>query len=283
MKRRLKLVLRYVPMLPLLLLAVFFLLVPLGSMLIKSFLLSGGAFTLGHYKDIFSKEMYLAAVRNSLWLALTSSLWGIVISFFAALSLAEISAKSRSRFLSILSMASNFVAMPLSFAFMVLLGSTGVIMEIASRLNFPLSKIYNLYSGNGLLLVYIDFQISLGTLLLFPAFQGIRKEWKEAAALMRASGMQFWAYIGIPMLVPSLADTFAMLFANAFTAYATAYVIVATNYPLLSIKIAAMYTGEAVPQPNLGAALSIVLLMIILIVIGVCNFVKTRFYKGGNA
>jgi putative spermidine/putrescine transport system permease protein len=142
-------------------------------------------------------------------------------------------------------------------------------------------KYFNLYSSQGLMLLFVYFQIPMGTLLMFPGFQAIRPEWKEASALMKANGFQFWCRVGLPVLIPSLAGTFGMLFANALTAYATPFMLMATNYPLLPIKITSMFTGEMAPQPEVGSALSLVMIGIMLAVIGLCNVFKSVFYKGG--
>ena len=77
--------------------------------------------------------------------------------------------------------------------------------------------------------------------------------------------------------------TFSMLFANALTAYATPYMMISTNYPLLPIKITSMFTGEMAQQQELGSALSITMMLIMLLVIFLCNLVKKIFYKGGNS
>ena len=84
-------------------------------------------------------------------------------------------------------------------------------------------------------------------------------------------------------MLPSLCDTFSMLFANALTAYATPFMMISTNYPLLPIKITSMFTGETVQQQELGSALSISMMLIMLLVIFLCNMVKKVFYKGGNS
>ena len=68
-----------------------------------------------------------------------------------------------------------------------------------------------------------------------------------------------------------------MLFANALAAYATAYLLVVTNIPLLPIQIANMYIGDLRQRPELGSALSITLLLIMLLVIWITNFLKKRF------
>ena len=84
-------------------------------------------------------------------------------------------------------------------------------------------------------------------------------------------------------MIPSLTGTFGMLFANALTAYATAYVLMTTNYPLLPIKIASMFTGEMAQQEEMGSALSIVMMAIMLAVIALSNLCKKKlYYKGGK-
>jgi putative spermidine/putrescine transport system permease protein len=109
----------------------------------------------------------------------------------------------------------------------------------------------------------------------------IRPEWKESAALMKANGLKFWSSVGVPMLIPSITDTYAILFANALTAYGTPFIIISSNLPILSIKITMMFGGDMTTQKELGSALSVTMLVLILIVITLCNLVKKIFYKGG--
>ncbi len=271
-------------MLPLLILAVMFLILPLVNLVVKSFCVPGeNVFTLNNYRDIFTKAIYLAAIKNSLKLSFLSTAIGLVLSFITALAVTVIAPKGQSRFMSILNMVSNFAGLPLAFAFIVIMGSSGVVIQITEELGLDFLSNFKLYSEDGLLLLFVYFQIPLGTLLLIPAFQGIRPEWKESAAIMRATPFQFWTRVGVPLLIPSLTGTFGMLFANALTAYATAYVLMTTNYPLLPIKIASMFTGEMAQQEEMGSALSIVMMAIMLAVIALSNLCKKKlYYKGGK-
>lgn len=283
MNSRLRKASHYVTVLPFAVLVLFFLAAPLANMVRQSFLSPDtGSYGLANYAAVFTKPIYIAAMRNSLYLSLLSTVIGLVICFIAALAAAEATRGWNSKFLSILNMVSNFAGLPLAFAFVIILGKSGVFVEIAQQIGLPIFDRFNLYSGDGLLLLFVYFQIPLGTLVLIPAFQSIRKEWKESAALMKASPFQFWWRIGIPVMLPSLADTFSMLFANALTAYATPYMLINTNYPLLPIKITSMFTGEMTTQQELGSALSITMMAIMLLVIFACNMVKRFFYKGGD-
>lgn len=274
----------YAAAIPFFLLVIFFLIAPLSNMVRESFISpESGAVTLENYLSVLSKPIYLASIRNSLYLTFISTVVGLILSFIAAMAAAQATKNMSSKFLSILNMVANFAGLPLAFAFIILVGKSGVLIEILDQFHIPLLDDFNIYSSQGLLLVFTYFQIPLGTLVLLPSFQSIRKEWKESAALMKASPLQFWWHIGIPVLLPSLADTFSMLFANALTAYATPYMIISTNYPLLPIKITSMFTGEMAQQQELGSALSITMMLIMLIVIFLCNMVKKIFYKGGNS
>ena len=123
---------------------------------------------------------------------------------------------------------------------------------------------------------------TLGSLMLVPAFQAVDSSWKEAAEILEASPFQFWTRIGIPVMLPSLLDTFALLFANAITAYATVLLLVTTSIPLLPVKITTMFTGEMTPQKEMGSALAIWMIIIMLAVICICNLLKKLTYKGGE-
>ena len=271
-----------ITMVPLLLLATFFIFLPIFSMIKDSFTMPEvGGFTLQNYKTILTDSIYLVATKNSVYLSFVSALVGLVISFFIAYSVNEIGLKGRDRMMSLLNMVSNFAGLPLYFAFVVILGNTGIFVLALKAIGVNLSEYFKLYSIDGLMLLFIYFQIPLGSLMLIPAFEAIKPAWKEAAEILQASSLKFWTRIGVPVLLPSLLDTFGLLFANAVTAYATVILLVTTSIPLLPVKITTMFTGEMTPQREMGAALAIWMIALMLGVIFICNFIKKKLYKGG--
>ena len=272
-----------ITMLPLLILALFFIFLPIASMLKDSFTMpEAGGFTLDNYKTILTDSVYIVATKNSIYLSLISSVVGLILSFFIAYSINEIGKKGQNRVLSILNMVSNFVGLPLYFAFVVILGNTGVFVLALRAIGINLSSVFRLYSMDGLMLLFIYFQIPLGSLMLVPAFQAIQPAWREAAELLEAPPWKFWTRIGIPVLMPSILDTFGLLFANAITAYATVILLVTTSIPLLPVKITTMFTGEMTQQKDMGSALAIWMVFLMLLVIAVCNFIKKRLCRGGQ-
>lgn len=271
-----------ITMLPLLALAFMFIFLPLLGMIRDSFLTKDGAVTLGNYIEVFTKAIYHYAIKNSLYLSVVSTFIGIVIAFAVALSITMVGGRLQNTVLSILNMVSNFAGIPLATAFIVILGNSGIFITALKMIGVGWAEQFNLYSVDGLMLLFVYFQIPLGTLMLLPAFQAIRSEWKEAADLMGASSFCYWMRVGIPVMMPSIADTLSLLFANALTTYATVLMLTATNVPLLPIKIATMFTGEMVQQKELGSALTIVMLFIMFAFILLMTGVKKIFCKGGK-
>jgi len=261
-----------ITLLPFLILVLMFEVVPLLTILVNAFKpVDGHGFTLGNFAYLFSKRTYQQALLNSVVIALVSSAIGLLVAFFGAMAAASATSRMKKIFMAILDMTSNFSGVPLALAYIIMLGNVGVFVLFAKQVGFAPLASFNLYSTAGLIAAYIYFQIPLATMLLIPAFAGVRKEWKESAALMKARPWQFWAYVGIPILGPSIIGTFSVLIANSLAAYATAYALMINNYPLLAIKISGMFVGEITQQKELGSALSVILMLLMSAAILVNN------------
>lgn len=268
---------------PFLIVAMLYEIVPLITVIVKSFQPDGGTgFTLENYQSVFSKLLYQKAIINSIKISLTSAVAGIIIAFLGARAAHQHQGKLNHVFMTVLNMVSNFAGIPLAFAYMILLGNAGLVVNIGKELGINALSTYNLYTMNGMSLIYIYFQIPLSTLLLIPAFDGVQKQWKEACTLLGGTQGTFWRKVGIPVLMPSILGTFSVLFANALAAYATIYALMMDNIALLPVQIAGCFTGEVKIRAGLGGALSVVMMAIMVIMILITNGLSRRFQKGGN-
>ena len=268
---------------PFLIVAMLYEIVPLITVIVKSFQPDGGTgFTLENYQSAFSKLLYQKAIINSIKISLTSAVAGIIIAFLGARAAHQHQGKLNHVFMTVLNMVSNFAGIPLAFAYMILLGNAGLVVNIGKELGINALSTYNLYTMNGMSLIYIYFQIPLSTLLLIPAFDGVQKQWKEACTLLGGTQGTFWRKVGIPVLMPSILGTFSVLFANALAAYATIYALMMDNIALLPVQIAGCFTGEVKIRAGLGGALSVVMMAIMVIMILITNGLSRRFQKGGN-
>ena len=63
-------------------------------------------------------------------------------------------------------------------------------------------------------------------LVFLPALDGIRPQWREATESLGGNTWHYWRYVAGPLLAPSFLGCTLLLFANAFSAYATAAALI---------------------------------------------------------
>ena len=223
-------------------------------------------FSFENFENIFTSAYYAQSFGNSLKLSLQCSIYGIIIALFCSYAITRfVSERTQNNLLVIVNMTSNFAGLPLGFALTLMLGTTGVFVILLQQMGIDITQNFSIYSVQGLVIAYTYFQVPLGIMLLYPIYRGIRDDWKEAASILGASNVQFWLRIGIPAILPSILSTFTVLFANAMGAYASAEALTGTGVNLLSIRIANTVTGDIFARPEIGAALSVLLAMILLV------------------
>ncbi|EON72952.1 ABC transporter permease [Lysinibacillus sphaericus] len=262
---------------PFLLLVLLFFLVPLLYMVISSFSTSEG-FTLEHYQSVLTNDYMLQGFKNSITLSAISAVIALIVTLFAVYAIMRFSEPAREKILILTNLTSNFSGIPLAFAFIVLLGNSGLFTLLFEKWDIGALSSFSLYSWSGLLLIYIYFQLPLALMLLYPIYDGIQQQWKEAAALLGASTWQFWLKIGIPVMLPGIVGTFSVLFANAMGAYASAYALTSSNYNLVAIRIGALIKGDIFAQPELASAIAVLLAvtMVIAMLLSEWSIKKTR-------
>ena len=160
--------------------------------------------------------------------------------------------------------ASNFAGIPLAFAFLATLGRTGLVTVLLIKfLDFNIySTGFNLLSFWGLTLTYLYFQIPLMVLILAPALDGLKREWREASSILGATGWQYWRHVALPILWPSIVGTTLLLFANSFGAIATAYGLTGSSLNIITILLYAQIRGDVLHNQNLGYALALGMILI---------------------
>lgn len=256
---------------PFFLFVLLFLLLPTMKIVVGAFQDQSGGFTLQNLLDLNTpsiRSAYWVSIKLSLWTAAIGCLVGFAIA--AAIVLGGLPRWIRSPVLTFSGVASNFAGVPLAFAFLATLGPAGIVTLWVSKtfgIN-PRAYGFNFLSFSGLVVTYLFFQIPLMILIIVPAIDGLKREWREAAAILGASWGQYWRMVALPILFPSLLGTFALLFANAFGAIATAYALIGPQLNIVPIKLFAQIRGDVLGNPNLGYALAFGM----IVITGIANF-----------
>jgi putative spermidine/putrescine transport system permease protein len=219
--------------------------------------------------DLFTQPYILNAYWLSIKISAATALGGGVFGFLLAFSVTVggLPKRLRSLLITFSGVASNFAGVPLAFAFVATLGRTGFITAILKDV-FGLNLYdtsFNLYSFVGLSLTYMYFQFPLMVLVMAPALDGLKGEWREAAENLGATTTQYWFKVALPILLPSILGAMILLFGNAFGAYATAYALTGGTLPIITIQIGAQINGDVLHNPGLGYAMAMGMVFIMAV------------------
>jgi putative spermidine/putrescine transport system permease protein len=235
-----------------------FLFVPAGAVLLGAFQDKHDNATLSNVRLLFNHP-YIDAFKTSIEISLVTALLGGLVGLFIAYAAIREGTPAwiRSILTTFSGVAANFGGIPLAFAFIATLGPLGILTVYLRNLGWdPSNHGFSLFTKTGVELTYLYFQFPLMILVIAPAIDGLRKEWREAAANLGAKQWQFWRYVGLPVLMPSILGAIILLFGNAFAAYATAYSLTAGTVNIVPILIGAYYSGNVLDNPHLAQAMA---------------------------
>jgi putative spermidine/putrescine transport system permease protein len=176
----------------------------------------------------------------------------------------------------------QFGGVTLAFAFLATIGLSGfVTVWLKDHLGFDLyANGVWLFELPGLILVYTYFQIPLMVIVFLPALDGIRPQWREAAESLGGTTWQYWTRVAGPLLAPAFLGSALLLFANAFSAYATAAALVSQGNPIVPLQIRGALTSEVVlGQQNLGKAMALGMVVVVGVVMGLYALLQRRTAK----
>lgn len=256
---------------PFFLFAVMFLIGPVLYLVTGAFQDSEGNFTFANMIELGSANIvssFSLSIKLSFLSAFIGALGGLLLAH--AVILGGLPKWVRHAFMTFSGVASNFAGVPLAFAFIATLGRLGLVTILLRDL-FGIN-IYNdlgftLFSFIGLALTYLYFQLPLMFLIITPALDGLKPEWKEAAEILGATRRQYWQLVALPVLMPSILGCFLLLFANAFGTLATVYALTGSSFDVVPIVLYQQIRGNVLYNPNLGYAVALGM----VIIMGVSN------------
>ena len=261
---------KWIGVTPFFLFAILFLVLPSMRLIVGSFTNSDGQFTFANIFQLFQEQAILDAYWLSIRISAATAIGGGIFGFLLAYSVTVggLPKPLRSALITFSGVASNFAGVPLAFAFIATLGRTGFVTALIKNLfgvNLYQQTDFDLYSFWGLSLTYMYFQFPLMVLIMAPALDGLKREWREAAENLGASTGQYWLRVAFPVLLPSILGSMILLFGNAFGAYATAYALTGGRLGIITIQIGAQIRGDVLHNPGLGYAMAMGMVVVMTI------------------
>jgi spermidine/putrescine transport system permease protein len=204
---------------------------------------------------------------NSIWLALISSLLCMVIGYPVAYYIAG-RTPAMQRFLYMLIMLPMCISFLLrTMAWVSLLDDTGIINSLIKGLGLkPLPLIRN--NGAvvlGMVYNYLPYMI----MPLYTVLIKIDHRLIEAAQDLGCDSVQVFQRVIFPLSIPGILSGFTMVFVPAVSTFYISQKLGSSGTTLIGDVIESQF--KAAYNPNLGAALSLVLMILVFICIGITN------------
>lgn len=242
-----------------------FVIVPLVMVAYFAFTTQDGVFTLDNvanvaqYSNIFVRSIWLAAIATVICLVLAYPLSYI-------LSRMDLRVQSTMLMIVILPMWMNFLLR--TYAWMTLLGNEGIINTLLGYIGIGPFKMLNTQGAVvlGMVYDYIPFMI----LPIYSVMVKIDKSVLEAANDLGCNGAKTLFKVVLPLSLPGVMSGITMVFVPAISTFIISRMLGGGSNLLIGDLIEMQFLGNSY-NPNLGAAISLVLMVIILLIMTLMN------------
>ena len=242
-----------------------FTLIPLAIVVYYAFTDSvTGAFTL---KNMASMGSYLPIFLRSVWLAVVSAIICLVLGYPVAWCIAQTKPLTQ-RFLYMLVMLPMCISFLLrTLAWVSLLEDTGIINRILGQIGIgPLRLVRN--DGAvilGMVYNYLPYMI----MPLYTVIMKIDPRLVDAAQDLGCDSGQVFLRVTLPLSVPGIVSGVTMVFVPAVSTFYISQKMGGTTSTMIGDVIESQF--KTAYNPNLGAALSLVLMILVLVCVAVMN------------
>ena len=242
-----------------------FVIVPLLMVAYFAFTDGEGHFTLEYVTPV---AQYTNIFVRSIWLAAIATVICLVLAYPLAYILARMDLRVQSTMLMIviLPMWMNFLLR--TYAWMTLLGNEGIINTILGYFHLGPFKMLNTRGAVvlGMVYDYLPFMI----LPLYSVMVKIDKSVIEAANDLGCNGFKTLFKVVFPLSLPGIMSGVTMVFVPAISTFIISRMLGGGSNLLIGDLIEMQFLGNSY-NPNLGAAMSLVLMVMILLIMTLMN------------
>lgn len=242
-----------------------FIIVPMILVVIFAFTDRDGNFTL---QNIARVGQYSNVFVRSIWLGALATLISLLLGYPLAYIISHISVRRQSVMIMLvmLPMWMNFLLR--TYAWMTLLEDNGIINTFLASIGLPKLQMINTQGAVvlGMVYNYIPYMI----FPLYSVLTKINPNVIEAAQDLGANRFSVFTRVIFPMSMPGMISGITMVFVPAVSTFIISKMLGGGANLLIGDLIDMQFLGSAY-NPNLGSAISLVLMVLILICMGIMN------------
>jgi spermidine/putrescine transport system permease protein len=250
-----------------------FIIVPMILVVIFAFTDKSGNFTL---KNIAEVGQYSNVFLRSIWLGALATVISLALGYPLAYIISHINARRQSIMIMLvmLPMWMNFLLR--TYAWMTLLEDNGIINNFLASIG--IGKIHMINTSGAVVLGMVYNYIPYMILPLYSVLTKIDSSVIEAAQDLGANQTEVFTKVIFPMSMPGVISGVTMVFVPAVSTFIISKMLGGGANLMIGDLIDMQFLGSAY-NPNLGSAISLVLMVLILICMGIMN----QFSEGENS
>jgi putative spermidine/putrescine transport system permease protein len=246
------------PLLPALIALVVFFIYPVAMLLVRSLEHGPGGITLYSYEYLFRQPVYVRILVNTVRISIEATAIALVLGYPLAYFLTRIPPGLAAFLAAIISVPYFTSALVRTYAWIVLLGTGGVVNQSLVALGIPGAPFQLMYSETGVLIGLSYILLPFMVLLLYSVMNGIDRRLLQAAASMGASPLRAFIRVYFPLTMPGVAAGCLLAFIQALGSYITPALMGSLRETMLATVI--QQNIDKLDQWSLAAALAVMLL-----------------------
>ena len=256
----------------------YFMIVPLVETIIPTFTdTKDGMFSA--YKEFFTDSYMMSIFLRTIKISVISSVICMIIGVPVSYYISRVSKKIRGLFiaLTVFPILTNSVVR--SFAWMSILGKSGIINNLLMKLNIINEPLSLLYTEGAIIVGTVYIFLPLMIISLVGVMENIDNDLLEAAESLGSNKLKSFFKVVFPLSLPGLIVGTVLVFTGSLTAYTTPQLLGGNKNTVLATLI---YQKTMTLGDWQGAAVvATIMIVVTLIVIKGINFIASRLDKRG--
>lgn len=256
----------------LLVLFLFFLVYPMGKLLLEA-VYTEGRFSFDAFVKFFSKPNYYNTIGHSTKIAIcvmaSSLLLGIPFAYFYTFY--KLKGRKLLFILCLLcTMSAPFIG---AYAWILLMGNSGLITQMLKSIGI---KGVSIYGFGGIVFVQTLKLFPLVVIYMNGAFRDIDNTLLEAAESMGCKGVERFKRVLMALTMPTILAAALLVFMRSFADFGTP-VLIGRGYSTFPVLIYNSYLGENGTDYHFAAAVSVIAVLVTAAIFLLQRFASNRF------
>lgn len=219
-------------------------------------------FTLGNYQELFRDGALVRLLRNSLIIAILSSLIATVLGTMAAVGIHRMKGRMRSLIMTVTNIPMTNPDIVTGVALALLFAFVGTTLRIHSILGF-----------GTLLIAHITFNLPYIILNVMPKLSQMDPDLEEAALDLGCTPLQAFFKVILHEIMPGILSGALMAFTMSLDDFVISYFVTGSSFVTLPVEIY-NYTKKPI-QPKIYALFTL-MFAVILLMMSVMNLLQAH-------